>query len=606
MPSILPRIATSFNRENKLRAHDFKFIRVHPDMLPAFSIIYLIAVVVVGSENNSLYQNIHDLNSLMAFLSLAFLGLAFYLREEKEGVRVSTLSTSLIIFLLYSASSFYFSLNADLSIYPVLKIISVLFLAIALIYFIKDTEVLKKALLMVFAVSGILATTGILEQFFPFFFPMNWTRLLHSQSIFTNPNFLSGYLLIHIPIGAYLYFRASSYFAKILLGLAWILILVSLGFSKSQGGQLTACVQIIATIIYLLITKKPERARVVGLGTVVSILIYLSLLKLILEPNLLASIGGVEGVKEVPKPGVINDWINSSVGTRLMYWSGAWSIFTEHWLMGSGLWTFVELYPQTGLSRLPVHAHNLYLQTAMETGLIGFGFLMACITALYTTLLRIFRRGSSKVVEMSFYIAASLTGLLINNFIEYNWLTVNFIYYFVFLVISIEVLNRETQGNNKGALIYDNKKLWAKVVPVIMVMGAFIIVQYYSYQRIISHDIPMSTTMEEMFANTTEAKKICDRCGKPYYLSGIAHLEMYRLHQNSQNLNQAEHDFNEVLHRNPYSLGMYLMLARTKILQGNFPEAKEYYKKAMKDPRYLFAALTGIRRIEKNRENVRP
>jgi O-antigen ligase len=572
-------------------------------MSRTFYIFYLFAVVVVGCENGSLKQNIHDMNTLMAFLSLAFLCMAFFLCKEKEDIGVSVLSTSLIIFLLYSAFTFYLSFNADLSIYPVLKIINALLLSIALIYFLKDIEVLNKTLLMVFAFGGIIATTGILEQFFPFLFPMNWTMIYHAKSIFTNPNLFSGYLIIHIPIGVYLFFRASNSFSKVLTGLAWILILVSVGFSKSQGGQLIAGLQIISIIIFFLATNKPHQARLVGIGVIISVSIYWGLLKLILEPGLIASMGEVEVVKQAV---VIKEWANRSVGSRLMYWTGAWRIFTDHWLTGSGLWTFVELYPQTGLSRLPAHAHSMYLQTAAETGLIGFGFLIACLTALCSVLVRIFKRGSAEVVEMNFFIAASLIGFLVNNIIEYNWLTANFIYYFVFLVISVEVLNRETKGYKRWVLIFDNKGLWVKVVPIIMILGAFVIVQYYSYQRIISHDVPMSTTMEEMFANTTEAKKICNRCGSPYYLSGIAHLEMYRLSQVRQNLTLAEQDFNEVLHRSPYSFGTYLMLAKVKSLQGKFSEAKEYYLKSMKDAKYILPAVEGIRRIVKNNENTRP
>jgi O-antigen ligase len=567
-------------------------------MLPVFSIFYLFAVVVVGCENGILQHNIHDMNALMAFLSLAFFCMAFYLCKEKGDIGVSAISTSLILLLFYSAFTFYLSLNADLSLYPILKIISALFLSLALIYFLKDIEILKRALLMVFAFSGILAATGVIEPFFSFWNPEKWTLVLWSLSIFKNPNIFSSYLVIHIPIGVYLYFHAPSSFVKNLTGLAWVLILVSLGFSESQGGQLIASLQILATIIYLLVTKKPKQARLVGLGVCVSILIYFGLVKLVFEPNFIASIGGIEAVKEVQEA---DEWENSTLGIRLMYWSGAWKIFTEHWLTGSGLWTFVELYQQTGLSRLPANAHSMYIQTAAETGLIGFIFLIACLTALCSVLVRIFKRGSSEVVEMNFFITISLIGFLVHNIFEYNWLTANFIYYFVFLAISVEVLNRETQGYKSWVLIYDNKGLWVKVVPIIMVLGAFVIVQYYSYQRIISHDIPRSTTMEEMFANTIEAKKICHRCGSPYYLSGIANLEMYRLTQVKQNLTLAEQDFNEVIIRNPYSLGTYLMLGKVKSLQGNFSKAKEYYLKSMKDKKYFFPALNGIRSIENTR-----
>ena len=57
-------------------------------MLRVFSVIYLFAVVVIGSENNTLQLNNHEMNALMAFLSLSFLGMAFYLREEKKSNRI--------------------------------------------------------------------------------------------------------------------------------------------------------------------------------------------------------------------------------------------------------------------------------------------------------------------------------------------------------------------------------------------------------------------------------------------------------------------------------------------------------------------------------------
>ncbi|MZH03110.1 MAG: O-antigen ligase family protein, partial [Nitrospinae bacterium] len=547
-------------------------------MLPVFAVIYVFAVVVIGCENNTLYQNIHDMNALMAFLSLAFLGMAFFLCKEKEDLGVSALSVSLILFLFYSAFTFYLSFNADLSIYPVLKIISALLLSLALLYFLRDIEILKKTFLMVFALCGILAASGIIEQFFPFWNPEDWIKPVYSKSIFTNPNFYSGYLVIHIPIGVYLFFKAPNSFSKKLSGLAWVLILVSLGFSKSQGGQLIGALQIITTIIFFWVTKRPHQAKLVGLGTIVSILIYYGLLKLIFEPSILVP---PSIVQEVKQPEVVEEFVTDSVGIRLMYWTGAWKIFTEHWLTGSGLWTFVELYQQTGLSRIPAHAHSLYLQTAAETGLIGFVFLIVCLTALCLALVRIFKRGNAEAVEMNFFITASLTGFLANNVYEYNWLTSNFIYYFVFLVISMEMLNRRTQEYETGVLISGNKGLWDKVVPIVMVLGAFIIVQYYSYQRIISHDIPSSNSIEEMLANTDKAKQICQRCGSPYYLSGIALMELYRITQIKQNLDLAEQEFNEVLYRNPYSLGTYLMLGKVKSLQGKFSEAKEYFIKSM-------------------------
>ena len=83
----------------------------------------------------------------------------------------------------------------------------------------------------------------------------------------------------------------------------------------------------------------------------------------------------------------------------------------------------------------------------------------------------------------------------------------------------------------------------------------------------------------------------------PHYLSGIAHLEVFRRSNKKESLIQAETD---LILRNPYGSATYLMLGETKSLQGKMSEARNFYKKAMKDPRYRNVALEGLKNLEKN------
>ncbi|PIP71744.1 MAG: hypothetical protein COW89_10300 [Nitrospinae bacterium CG22_combo_CG10-13_8_21_14_all_47_10] len=551
-------------------------------MLKAFSIAYLVVIVLVACDNWQLDLNLHDVNALVAFLSLAFLGLAFAQREEK-GI-VGALPVSLFVFLLYSAMSFYFSQNADLSIYPALKLLSALSLTVALIFFIDSIQTLTKALRLVYILAAILAAVSIIEQFFALAFPFQLPDIPASRSFFMNPNFFGGYLVIHISIGLYLYFRAVSSFEKFLSGLGWILILVALFFSNSQGAQLGAGLQIFLIIRYFLHKKEPDKAKLAGLGALVSFLIYLAICKLILEPNLLLKEVGLEPIS----PPAFNN-----IELRLLYWLGAWRIFVEHWLLGSGLWTFVELYPQTGLERFPAHSHNMYLQTAAETGLIGIGLLIACLATLCFKLIHIYKKGNAQVSETSIFIALSLAGFLLHNMSEYNWLTSNFIYYFVFLIISVEVLDRETDRHKIWVLRDSADKVWPKAVAIFLVLGSYSIFQYYNYQRIISHDIPLTRSVEEWLEKTGTASKYCESCGRPHFLSGMAHLENYRMSKNKQNLVRAEQEYIKTIRRNPNNMGAYLKLAETKNLMGKNAEALEYYKKAAKDPRFREMALEG-------------
>jgi TolA-binding protein len=128
--------------------------------------------------------------------------------------------------------------------------------------------------------------------------------------------------------------------------------------------------------------------------------------------------------------------------------------------------------------------------------------------------------------------------------------------------------------------------------------------QYYRYHRDI-HEILTSETIEQVVGHTARAQKICSRCGRPHYLLGIAYLEAFDRLKNEQYLVQAENEFNAVLRLNPYSLGTYLMLGKTNLLQEDYPEAKNNYKNAMQDPRYRNEPLQGLSQLNKIKDNLK-
>jgi len=352
-------------------------------------------------------------------------------------------------------------------------------------------------------------------------------------------------------------------------------------------------------VTYLLIKKEFHRLKIFGWGSFLALGFYIGLVKIINQYP-------PPGSEEIAGSLIRRPWIWGHMENRFMYWAGAWSLFKENYLLGTGLWTFRELYPQTGLRYTPPNVHNMYLQTATETGLIGLGLLMVCLTALGSSIVRIFRRGSGEVVELNFYITVSLSGFLLHNLIEYNWLSSNFIYYFVFFVISIEVLNRKVADHKIEALTNYSKGIWSTATLLLMVLGAVALLQYYRYHQIIIQDILRSKTIEQVLENSTRAKNLCNRCWRPYFLSAIANQDKYRQFKDNQSLIQAEKDFKEVIQRNPRGLGTYLMLAEIKVIQGKFSEATYFYEKAMRDSRHKSSALTGLKNLAKNKGGENP
>lgn len=79
-------------------------------------------------------------------------------------------------------------------------------------------------------------------------------------------------------------------------------------------------------------------------------------------------------------------------GTRFFLWQGAWQLFLQHPILGTGAYTYSDLYQTVRIdpSGPGLYAHNDYLQILAETGLIGLGLLLAllalCLYFVYRSL----------------------------------------------------------------------------------------------------------------------------------------------------------------------------------------------------------------------------
>ena len=59
---------------------------------------------------------------------------------------------------------------------------------------------------------------------------------------------------------------------------------------------------------------------------------------------------------------------------RIGAWRGSWTLFEQHWAIGSGLETFQNLFPAVrpfASDKIWTHAHNDWLQFLAETGVVG-------------------------------------------------------------------------------------------------------------------------------------------------------------------------------------------------------------------------------------------
>src|SRR5262249_44177795 len=66
---------------------------------------------------------------------------------------------------------------------------------------------------------------------------------------------------------------------------------------------------------------------------------------------------------------------NFGIVDRMAHWFAAWNMFNDYPWLGVGIGNYGVVYPLYGLREWPFslgHAHNFYLNTLAETGVIGF------------------------------------------------------------------------------------------------------------------------------------------------------------------------------------------------------------------------------------------
>ncbi len=76
---------------------------------------------------------------------------------------------------------------------------------------------------------------------------------------------------------------------------------------------------------------------------------------------------------------------------RLIVWSASLTAIKDFWLTGSGLGTFLDLFPlyqPADIKSIYDHAHNDYLEVILETGVIGFIIMIIFIAILIRTIIK--------------------------------------------------------------------------------------------------------------------------------------------------------------------------------------------------------------------------
>lgn len=234
-------------------------------------------------------------------------------------------------------------------------------------------------------------------------------------STFGSPNHLATYLILTLPLALWRLLQARSVPLRIGIALLMIGMILSLVFTQSRGGWVgfvAACI-LLALLTGWKVMRHPQtdRRRAFLMVGMVMLLVGIGAGILWMVPQFQDRI----------KTLVDSDFNRA----RVLIWQSAFNMFKAQPLWGHGYGTFVvkvplfkppELDQYHPFSRhLLSHAHNEFLETAAETGIIGLLLQLSVLMLLYGSAIRAYLKHPSFWRDPTLYLIVGITGVWVQN-----------------------------------------------------------------------------------------------------------------------------------------------------------------------------------------------
>lgn len=233
-------------------------------------------------------------------------------------------------------------------------------------------------------------------------------------STFYWPNPFAAFLLLALPIEICRTVWAGTRRDAVAHGMLATLLGTALVLTYSRGAMLSLLVVLPLVVIVL---QPSAWKRAVGRG--------LLLTGAVLAAAVVVTQGAVLGVGQDEKRAAADAVARQlSIQGRAHFWRAAWAIFLDH-PAGAGAGTFGAMHAayQRDVRFYATDAHNLYLQTAAETGVPG----LVALTAVLGTTGMVWRRAHRRSQHTDLFpltagIGVALLVFFAHSAIEMNWM----------------------------------------------------------------------------------------------------------------------------------------------------------------------------------------
>lgn len=343
---------TKINNSSSINKHEKTNIRLS---------VYILALYLSILPIDATLGNIFGSISIINYILMLYVGLRILsIIVMKKGIKVNSLLKCNVyyIYFLYFLLTILWSINSSVSSWHLSSIIGcyTLFICAATYnYTLKEYEFLKKSVIF----SGILVVLTII------FNPSSFSdgRLILNLGRYMDPNFFAAGLVL---VSAVLIDNIIKNKYKIISAIVISLIFIIIIMTGSRGGLFAN----IAVVISFMIINKDNHLKKIGLC--LCGIAFLAIVFFAMKDYIAIDVLDRFGISEIANSGGTGRFKIWEMTMSYYKNSSIWRIF-----FGSGFSTFSHISQIT--MGIPKVAHNIYIQTLVEGGIIGFIILISML-----------------------------------------------------------------------------------------------------------------------------------------------------------------------------------------------------------------------------------
>jgi len=270
---------------------------------------------------------------------------------------------------------------------------------------------------------GILIISGVISSgaaFFQYIHGIGLTLIGSVVRVFgttQNPNILAAELVLIVPIAITLIINVKRVLLKFILLLCLSALLMAIVLTFSRAGMATLCIVLLLSFLQIILKGKRK----------VSTLIFLFIIFALIAAAVTPFIPN----EYWERMGTITDTKEISIASRLDAWKLALNMIKEHPFTGVGYGLFKYEFMTAAITSADIktkfvlyHAHNLFLHTGAEAGILAALFVLTIIYYAWIQLRRarrnLERNGEALLAGISGALEISLMAFFLVNLFSWH------------------------------------------------------------------------------------------------------------------------------------------------------------------------------------------